>query len=99
MLLFLDIIKRYMAKSLRIFGWLCWWTGLSPRLFITKQLLASGVESFDLKYMLSTPVFTSWQALYLYLFGSVLVICYFNINLTEAGVMHKGGYVYSIWST
>ena len=26
-------------------------------------------------------------------------ICHFDINLTEAGVMHEAGYVYSIWST
>ena len=31
--------------------------------------------------------------------GSVLVICHLNIQLTEAGVMHEVGYVYSIWST
>ena len=36
------------------------------------------------------------QLLYLHLFGSVLDICHFNINLTEAGVMHEAGYVYSI---
>ena len=29
----------------------------------------------------------------------MLVICHFNIKLTEAGVMHAAGYVYSIWST
>ena len=28
------------------------------------------------------------HVLYLYLFGSVLVICHFNIKLTEVGVMH-----------
>ena len=27
------------------------------------------------------------------------VVCHFNILLTEAGVMHKAGYVNSIWST
>ena len=35
----------------------------------------------------------------LHLFSSVLVICYFNIYLTEEGVMHEAGYVYSIQST
>ena len=30
---------------------------------------------------------------------SVLVICHFNIKLTEAGVIHEAGYVDSIWST
>ena len=34
--------------------------------------------------------------LYLYLFGSVLVICHVNISL---GVMHEAGDVCSIWST
>ena len=29
----------------------------------------------------------------------MLVICHFNINLTEAAVMHEAGYAYSIWST
>ena len=28
-----------------------------------------------------------------------LVICHFNIEWTEVGVMHEKGYVYSIWST
>ena len=32
------------------------------------------------------------------LFSSVLVICHFNIHLTEVCVMHEtAGYVYSIW--
>ena len=35
----------------------------------------------------------------IYVFGSVLVICHFNINLTEVGVMHEAGYVYSISSS
>ena len=35
----------------------------------------------------------------LYLFDSVLVICHFNIFLTEADVMHDARYVYSIWHT
>ena len=35
----------------------------------------------------------------LHLFCSVLVICPFNIYLTEAGVMLEAGYVYSILST
>ena len=29
----------------------------------------------------------------------MLVICHFNINLTEAVFMHEAAYVYSIWST
>ena len=29
----------------------------------------------------------------------MLVICHFNIQLTEAYVMHEAGYVYSVWST
>ena len=29
----------------------------------------------------------------------MLVICHFNINLTDASVMHEAGYVYSIWSS
>ena len=31
--------------------------------------------------------------------ASVLVICHFNIKLTEAGVVHEAGYVNSIWNT
>ena len=33
-----------------------------------------------------------------YMFGSVLVICYCNTQLTEAGVMHETWYIYSLWS-
>ena len=39
------------------------------------------------------------QVLYLYLFGSVLVIRHLSINLTEAGVMHEAGNFYTISST
>ena len=47
------------------------------------------------RYMLCTPVFTSYEVLYSYLFGSVsvLVICQYNIYLTDVGVMHEAGYV------
>ena len=34
----------------------------------------------------------------LYPFYSKLVICHFNIYVTEAGVMYEAVYVYSIWS-
>ena len=42
---------------------------------------------------------TYQQVLFLHLFRSVLVSCHFNINLTEAGVMHEAGYACTFWST
>ena len=53
----------------------------------------------DFLYMFCISAFTSSQILYLYLIISVLVVCHFNILLTEPGVMHETGYVYSIWRT
>ena len=47
-------------------------------------------------HMITLNIFTGFVFKY---FGSVLVYCRFNILLTEAGVMHRGVYVYSIWST
>ena len=39
---------------------------------------------------ISVVFFTTLQVLNLYTFCSVIVICHFNIELTEAGVMHEG---------
>ena len=55
--------------------------------------------SLDLTYNMCIPVFYILTGLNLYTFCSVIVICHFNIELTEAGVMHEAGYVDSIWST
>ena len=61
------------------------------------KLLGSGLLTGH--NMLCLSDFTSLHILYLYLISSVQIICHFNILLTEAGVMHEAGYVYSIWST
>ena len=37
--------------------------------------------------------------MYVCVCGSVLVICHFNIYLTEVGVVHEAGYVHIIRST
>ena len=29
----------------------------------------------------------------------MLIVCHFNINLTEAGIWHEAWYVNTIWST
>ena len=58
------------------------------------NLYETGPWSFDLRYLFSMPVFV----LFLHLLCSVIVICHFNIYLTEADVMHEEVYVYSIWS-
>ena len=56
--------------------------------------------SFDLTYdMLCIPVFYILTGFEFIFFCSVIVICHFNMELTEAGVMHEAGYVDSIWST
>ena len=65
---------------------------------VANKLLVSGLLAWHI-CVIYTCLFTSWHVLNLYIFGSVQIICHFNIKLTEAGVMHEAEYVYSIWST
>ena len=43
-------------------------------------------------------LFDQLAGLIMWLITFMLVICHFNIYLTEAGVMNEAGYVYSIWN-
>ena len=82
-------------------GWLCSIDRIVPEAIHIPIAIDLLVYFFFLKYKLyMCTCFKHHGTFCIYLFFlSVLVICHFNIKLTEAGVMREAGYVYSIRSS
>ena len=65
------------------------WTELSPRSYITQQLLGFWclVHQLDIYYVRLINII----GFVLIYFNPVLVVCHFNIDFTDADVMHDAG--------
>ena len=85
-------------------------TGLCPSIICLQETFLKPSDNLNIRgYNMYNHIYQSGDRAsggssivviyFLYTFCSVIVICHFNIELTEAGVMHEAGYVDSIWST